>query len=74
MKNLVLDNKIGHDILLKNLKREFSTFSKNACFSNAAWRFRKETIPDKKNIRQSFFHDVLSTMIGILIDTVNSFF
>jgi dGTPase len=57
MKNLELNKNILHEILLKNLKREYNTYSKNGCFSNSAWRFNMERIPDKKNIRQSFFHD-----------------
>jgi dGTPase len=57
MKNIELNKSILHEILLKNLKREYKTYTKNACFSNKAWRFKKESIPDNKNIRQSFFHD-----------------
>lgn len=57
MNNMVLDDKIVKGILENNLKREYRTLSKNACFSNQALRFEKEEVPDKINIRPAFFHD-----------------
>ncbi|MBA7526838.1 Deoxyguanosinetriphosphate triphosphohydrolase-like protein [subsurface metagenome] len=57
MKETKLDKNIARQILEKNLKREYRTFSKNACISNSAFRFKKEKIPDKINIRPPFFHD-----------------
>jgi len=57
MKETVLDTKIAKSILENNLKREYKTYSKNACLSNAATRFNEDKIPDRKNIRPAFFHD-----------------
>ncbi|WP_346859524.1 HD domain-containing protein [uncultured Draconibacterium sp.] len=57
MENTTLKSDIAKNILESNLKREHKTFSKNACFSNYAIRFGNETIPDRVNIRPSFFHD-----------------
>lgn len=57
MKNTILDVKIAKNILANNLKREYKTFSKYACYSNSAIRFENDKIPDRMNIRQPFFHD-----------------
>lgn len=53
--NISIANKIIQD----NLSREYKTFSKYACKSSRGLRRfpEKEPIPDKKNIRQTFFHD-----------------
>jgi len=57
MKEIHLEKDIARQILENNLKREYKTFSKYACFSNSAYRFGNEKIADKVNIRPSFFHD-----------------
>jgi len=57
MKKIELDSSIAKEILEKNLKREYKTYSQYACLSNSAVRFHEEKIPDKINIRPPFFHD-----------------
>ncbi|MFT3752738.1 MAG: HD domain-containing protein [Paludibacter sp.] len=57
MREVKLQKDIARQILENNLKREYKTFSKYACFSNYAYRFGNEKIPDKVNIRPPFFHD-----------------
>ena len=57
MREIKLEKDIARQILENNLKREYKTFSKYACFSNSAYRFGNERIPDKVNIRPPFFHD-----------------
>lgn len=57
MKETTLNIEIAKKILENNLKREFRNYSRRACFSNTAVRFREEKIPDRENIRPSFFHD-----------------
>lgn len=57
MENIKLQEEIAKSILENNLKREHKTFSQYACKSNSAYRFGKENIPDKINIRPQFFHD-----------------
>jgi dGTPase len=57
MKIIALKKDIARQILEKNSAREHKTFSKYACFSNSAYRFAKEKIPDVLNIRPPFFHD-----------------
>ncbi|MBN2326310.1 MAG: HD domain-containing protein [Candidatus Omnitrophica bacterium] len=44
-------------IIIKNKTREKDTFSEYACRSIKAIREKKEEIPDRENIRPSFFHD-----------------
>ena len=57
MENTSLKPDIAKSILESNLKREYKTLSQYACLSNSAIRFNKEDIPDRVNIRPSFFHD-----------------
>ena len=50
---------IGAEIVKNNLKREYSSLSKYACKSSRGKRLypEREVIPDRQNIRPSFFHD-----------------
>lgn len=48
---------VSKSILTNNLKREHNTLSKYACLSNMAIRKKEDSIPDRENIRQAFFHD-----------------
>ena len=50
---------IASEIIKNNLYREYKTLSKYACKSGKGLRRypNKETIPDKYNIRSTFFHD-----------------
>lgn len=57
MKNIKLEENIAKNILENNIKREYKTLSQYACKSNSAFRFGKEKIPDKINIRPPYFHD-----------------
>lgn len=57
MGNIKLQENIAKNILAYNLRREYNTFSQYACKSNSAYRFNKEKISDKINIRPPFFHD-----------------
>lgn len=57
MKQIQLDKDIARQILVNNITRESKTLSKSACPSNKAYRYKKEDILDKINIRQAFFHD-----------------
>jgi dGTPase len=57
MKETTLNPEIAKKILEKNLKREYKVFSKHACFSNSAVRFKNDRIPDRENIRPPFFYD-----------------
>ncbi len=57
MKETTLYPEIAKKILESNLKREYRNFSKRACFSNSAVRFKDDKIPDRENIRPPFFHD-----------------
>lgn len=57
MKPTNLNFDIARDILKNNLKREYKSLSKHACFSNSAVRFKEDRIPDRTNIRPAFFHD-----------------
>lgn len=57
MNQITLDENIAKEILENNLRREFKTLSKYACYSNQALRYEKEQVPDKINIRPAFFHD-----------------
>nr|WP_321412321.1 HD domain-containing protein [uncultured Carboxylicivirga sp.] len=52
-----LDENIAKQILENNLRKEYKTLSRHACFSNIAQRFEKEKVPDRINIRPAFFHD-----------------
>jgi len=53
-----LNPDISKYILTNNLKRENYTLSNDACLSKNAIRGYKDSLPDKINIRQAFFHDV----------------
>src|SRR5690554_121962 len=48
---------IAGEIIKNNLLREYKSFSKFACKSSKGLRRYQEDIPDKKNIRPTFFHD-----------------
>lgn len=57
MNQTTIKRPIANQILLNNLNRERKTLSRLACFSNKAYRFKDEKIPDRENIRPAFFHD-----------------
>ncbi|MRT91567.1 deoxyguanosinetriphosphate triphosphohydrolase family protein [Ancylomarina sp. 16SWW S1-10-2] len=57
MNNTVLEENIAKEIIENNLRCEYETFSKYACYSNQAERFKEGKVPDKTNIRPAFFHD-----------------
>jgi len=50
------ENKTFSEIVINNLKRE-KRFSRSACKSNKGKRRAKEPVPDKTNLRPTFFHD-----------------
>ena len=57
MNNYGIRKDIVLHILSNNSRREIKYFSKYACKSRYAERFENEKIPDRENIRPSFFHD-----------------
>lgn len=50
------ENKTFSEIVISNLKRE-KYFYRHACKSNKGQRRVKEEVPDKTNLRPTFFHD-----------------
>lgn len=54
-----IDSSIAQEIIKNNLNREYKTLVKHACKSSRGIRRypEKEVVPDKKNIRTTFFHD-----------------
>ncbi|HZJ82287.1 MAG TPA: hypothetical protein VFD57_00610, partial [Clostridia bacterium] len=55
MRELQLE--LSKEIIMNNGRRERKTLSKYACKSFRGRRYGGEEIPDRHNIRPSFFHD-----------------
>lgn len=73
-----LDRNIASEILKNNIRREYSTLSKYSCKSSKGIRINPERIPDRENIRPTFFHDtdriIHSKAYTRYIDKTQAFF